>query len=699
MARASVWLYSSDGAAIEVVATHPAGVGARLSLRRESAPAYFRALEQDLVIAAEDALSDARTLELSPTYLRPNGVGALLDAPIRLGGRSVGVLCLEHRGGRRSWTLEEQNFAAALAEMVALALDQHQRRRVEEALFREKERAQVTLESIADGVVTTDVTGRINYINPVAAELTGWAQAQAHGHALQDVVHLFDEATGAPLEDVYGQVVGGDGHVCLPQDLRLVHRDGRRDFSIEVSAAPLRDREQRLIGAVLVFHDVTELRGMARLMSYQASHDVLTGLPNRREFEAQVEQALRAAAQEGSRHVLMYLDLDQFKVVNDTCGHVAGDELLKQVGSLLQGSIGQTDLLARLGGDEFGVLLNNRELSAARAVAETMKQVIKEFRFAWESRMFDLSVSIGVVAVDRHSRDLGELLSAADAACYVAKDEGRNRVHVYLPDDAVTARRHGEMQWVHRINRAFAENRLHLYYQPIVPLGTGGAEKVSCEVLIRMVDEAGELVPPMAFIPAAERYQMMTGLDQWVVHEVLAALGRGDSALEAFELCSINLSGQSLCDDQFLGHVLGAIVDNDVDPRRLCFEITETAAIANFPRATRLIAELRARGCRFALDDFGSGLSSFAYLKTLAVDFLKIDGEFVRDMAHDPVDYAMVAAINHLGHVMGKKTIAEHVEDQAVVEHLRRLGVDYAQGYAIARPAPLRPVPHGALVN
>jgi diguanylate cyclase (GGDEF)-like protein len=453
-----------------------------------------------------------------------------------------------------------------------------------------------------------------------------------------------------------------------------------------------------VIGAVLALHDVTVLRNMARQMAYQARHDPLTGLINRGEFELRLAQVLESARSGHTQHALCYLDLDQFKIVNDTCGHVAGDELLKQLTAQLQARVRETDTLARLGGDEFGILLEHCPMEEAAATADALRQVVKRFRFAWQDKLFDIGASIGLVPITAESGSLVDVMSAADSACYVAKDHGRNRIHVYQPEDSALVQRRGEMQWVHRVNRALGEDRFRLLYQRVLSLAPGEADRY-CEILVRMVDEHGEMVPPMAFIPAAERYQLMPALDRWVLNAALAALQTHAPALADISVCAVNLSGQSLCDDHFLTSVVGLLDDARIDPGRICFEITETAAIANLSRATRFINVLKGMGCRFALDDFGSGLSSFSHLKHLPVDFLKIDGAFVRDMAGDPVDAAMVEAINRIGHVMGIRTIAESVENDTTLAALRRLGVNFAQGSAIARPEPFdEPVPFGEIL-
>lgn len=426
-------------------------------------------------------------------------------------------------------------------------------------------------------------------------------------------------------------------------------------------------------------------------LSYQASHDALTGLVNRREFEHRLEKALSSARTEGRVHALCYLDLDQFKIVNDTCGHVAGDELLRQLTVLLQSKVRDTDTLARLGGDEFGVLLVNCPLGQAQIIADLFRRTVKDFHFRWQDKPFTIGVSIGLVPITPDCTTLHDVLSNADTACYAAKDLGRNRVHVYRIEDSELVRRQGEMNWVARITHAIEENRFRLYYQTIMPLLDKAGEGLHFEILLRMMDDNGEIIPPMAFIPAAERYNLMPSIDRWVVSSAFGLYWKlfpGDLQQER-HTCTVNLSGPSLCDDYFLEFIQRQFALYQVPHDHICFEITETAAITNLTRAMEFIRELRAKGCRFSLDDFGSGLSSFTYLKNMAVDYLKIDGSFVRDMVDDPMDYAMVGAINHVGHVMGLKTIAECVESEMVREKLCEMGVDFVQDYGVEPPRPL----------
>ena len=559
-------------------------------------------------------------------------------------------------------------------------------KRAQQALFEEKERLMVTFRSIGDAVVVTDVYGRIQYLNPVAEKLFDCSEADVRDMELSTLCRMADEADHQAPLDLVRMCLDRGSVVRSRSGCLFTRRDGR-EFAVEHSVGPIRDRHGNVIGVVLALRDVSEMRHLARQLSYQASHDSLTGLLNRHEFERRLEYALQSAKDDNKQHVLCYLDLDQFKVVNDTCGHVAGDQLLMQIAALIAPKVRDSDTLARLGGDEFGVLLEACSLSKALDTVETLRQVVVDFRFAWDERTFDVGVSIGVAVICADSGSVTEVLSAADAACYVAKDLGRNRIHVHQLDDVALARHRSEMEWARRLSGAIKEGRLRLCGQPIVALQAGN-NLVRHEILVHMLDEDGQMVPPMAFIPAAERYNLMPSVDRWVLSATLSWMRR-ISRFAAPMACSVNLSGRSLCDPRFQEFVMSEIRGAGVDPAHIVFEITETAAVANFAQARQFIGSLKRLGCRFALDDFGSGLSSFAYLKHLPVDYLKIDGNFVRDMASDPVDYAMVEAINHLGHVMGIRTIAECVESEAVLDKLKTLGVDYAQGFAISHPLPL----------
>ncbi|HXT22557.1 MAG TPA: EAL domain-containing protein, partial [Thermoanaerobaculia bacterium] len=593
---------------------------------------------------------------------------------------------LEHRvvtpeGGLRWLAVRGQLIADERGRRIlGVSADVTEHKLAEEALLAEQERAAVTLASIGDGVVRTDAEGRVDYLNAVAEQLTGFTLAEALGRPLGEVYHVVDELTGQPRPNPVDSCLAEGDVVVLAGQSLLLRQDGEQ-FAVRDSAAPVRDRSGAISGAVLVVQDVTQLRGLEREMLYLARHDSLTGLINRRELERQLEAAISSAGG-GRHHCLCYLDLDEFKLVNDSCGHVAGDELLRQLTALLATHVREGDVLARLGGDEFGVLLRDCTLKGAATAAENLCRTVRQFRFTWEDRVFEVGVSIGVVPITADSGTLSQVLSAADAACYVAKEQGRNRVHLYQPDDRAIAERYGEMQWVHRIQRGFEERRFHLYQQPIRPFVEG---EPMAEILLRLLGEDGEPLPTPSFIAAAERYHLIRTIDRWVVEEALRIIPeRGGGGTFA-----INLSGQSLGDPGFLEFVLARVREGQVPPRRLCFEITETASIANLGRARQFIAALKEVGCRFVLDDFGSGLSSFAYLRSLPVDFLKIDGEFVRHLTTDAVQRALVQSIHQVGHLMGLVTIAESVEDEATWKALREIGVDYAQGHWLGVPVPL----------
>ena len=611
------------------------------------------------------------------------------DIPFILVSGTVGeeIAVRAMKAGANDYIMKDNlaRLVPAIERELREAAKRAERHRAEEALYQERERALITLHSIGDGVITTDADGRVEYMNPVAEEVTGWSCGEAQGYPLGKVFLLVDETSRAEVESPAEACLRTGRVITLNEQRVLVNRRGE-ERHVEDSAAPIYDRDKKLIGCVLVFHDVTRERRMARQMAWQASHDALTGLVNRNEFASRLNDLMEGLSGAEREHALLYLDLDQFKVINDTCGHSAGDELLKQVSRLLRRNMPANAALARLGGDEFGILLEGVDIGQARAVADRLLKAFSDFTFHWHDRRFDVGVSIGLVPIHGDGESASFVLSAADVACYVAKDAGRNRVHVYEESDIDLGQRHSEMHWVSRIKEALEEDRFELYRQSIVPLGSEDATP-HCELLLRLRGRDGSLVPPAAFIPAAERYNLMNSLDRWVID----AAFRYISSRPVGSLCnySINLSGNSLNDDDLPGYIQCKIGDYRINPDTICFEITETAAVFNLAKASHVIRSLKVLGCRFALDDFGSGLSSFGYLKNLPVDYLKIDGSFVRDMDSDPMNRAIVEAINQVGHTLSIRTIAEFVENDSIAVLLRRLGVDYGQGYHFQVPEPL----------
>ena len=547
----------------------------------------------------------------------------------------------------------------------------------------------LALNSLAEAIITTDADGRITYLNPAAERMTGTAADQSLTKPLEEIVGFVDELDRRLLSDPVRQALTSGAPVNLSRRALLLSRANGSERSIELSASPIRNESKEVTGAVVLLHDVTELRGLARQMSYQATHDALTGLVNRREFERRLEEATESGHRGEGQHVLCYLDLDRFKVVNDTSGHLAGDSMLREVAKLLRDAVRDSDTVARLGGDEFGMLLIGCPLEKARQIADDVCRAVGDYRFVWKDKIFNIGVSVGLVEISRESGTLEELLAAADSACYVAKKQGSGRVAVYSARDEALARHTGEIQWLQRLQSALKENRFQLYSQPIVPAYGDDGGGPAMEVLVRLQDEAGHEVPPSEFVRAAERYRLMGLVDRWVVQTTLAALGRGAMSIPANRGVAINISGQTLGDLQFLEFVVECLDSTGVTPSQVCFEITESAVVANLDHARRFVGVLHGMGCQFALDDFGSGVGSFSNLKNLPMDYLKIDGSFMRNLARDTVNQAMVTAMIKLARTLNFKVIAEQVEDAAALEAARRMGVDYVQGFAVGRPQPL----------
>ena len=611
---------------------------------------------------------------------------------------------VEHRlrgpDGEIRWVLGQGNTLRDAngkpLRMYGVVQDITQTKQAEEALFREKEHAQVTLSSIGDGVITTDTDGNVRFLNPVAEYLTGHDNESARGKPLTEVFRILNEFSRQPAIDPVARCLREGRIVGLANHTILLRTDGD-EFAIEDSAAPIRDRDGEMTGVVLVFHDVTQARELANQLSWQATHDPLTQLPNRRMFEDRLQQLVAGPENPpgSEHHTLLYIDLDQFKVVNDIAGHPAGDQMIRQVASLMLDQVRESDLLARLGGDEFGVILAHCDVAHARHVADAIHSVLDEFRFSWEERIFRISASIGILEFRPGAQTVAELLSRADMAVYAAKNAGRHRSHVFHRDDADLQQHHREMDWATQISEAVEHDRLVLFAQEIHPLADpspkSSQQGLSFEILVRLRDVEGNLIAPGVFLPAAERFNLISIVDRWIITRAFSMVAAHihEHGEQSIRHCAINLSGGTLGDESLLPFIKNQLSLHHLPPAIFCFEITETSAISNFQAALRFIRDLRAMGCRFALDDFGSGLSSFAYLKTLPVDFLKIDGSFVRGIDQDPVNRALVGNIHSISQLLDKQTIAEFAEDAPTIARLRELRVDFAQGYGLHRPEPL----------
>ena len=548
--------------------------------------------------------------------------------------------------------------------------------------------AQITLEAVSDAILIADRNGVINFSNRAARLLLDRTELDVLGSRLVDTLRFRNPQHQDQLEAAAYQVLKSGGSLHINEAAELLRRK-TDTVCIDGKLVALKDHKGNIGGFATIMRDLSTERRMQALLSFKASHDELTGLINRREFEHRLHELVRQSGSTQAPSSVLIVDLDRFKLVNDSHGHMAGDLLLRQLTETLLSEIRGIDTLARIGGDRFAVLLPACDSETAGKMAEKLYDAAGDFRFCWEDKQIRIGVSIGIVAIDQDMFGPGDVVTAADAALAMAKENGRGRIVVYQPESPEEQRRRGEVLWASRIREALDRDRLRLYCQPIVPVEQTRQGEWSCEVLVRMLDERGEMIPPMAFIPAAERYDLMPLVDRWVIGSVIQHWRAQPRIFDRIGKCNINLSGQSLAQEGFLDFVLGEFEKSGFPHRMACFEITETAVVANMANAQRLIHELSARGCLFALDDFGSGLSSFAYLKHLPVDYLKIDGSFVRDMLNEPMDAAMVRAIADIGHTLGLKTIAEFVENDAVFAALRSAGVDYAQGFGVQRPFPL----------
>ncbi|MBT8066822.1 MAG: EAL domain-containing protein [Gammaproteobacteria bacterium] len=583
----------------------------------------------------------------------------------------------------QSSTIEFRGRSAILT----VARDVSHRKSLEVSLSRSKRQAQYTLESISEGVITTDNDGRVDYMNQAAESLIGTNRDEASGHRIGELFTLVDDADRRALGDPVERCLAMRRRVNMGRRAVLVSIDGEHEHSVEITASPVRGPSNSISGTVVVFHDVSELRGLTRKMSYQATHDPLTGLINRREFERRLDEAMDTAHADEAVHIVFYMDLDRFKAVNDTCGHLAGDNMLREVAGLIKEQVRDSDFVGRLGGDEFGALLIGCPLDKARQIATDICNAVADYRFVWKDKIFNIGISVGLIEVSHASGTLQDIMSAADSACYMAKQQGRGQVHVYSARDEAVARERGDIQWLRQLQTALHEDSFELAIQPIISM-TGRADSgPSVEVLIRLQDGQSRATNTAEFLRPAERYQMMPQIDRWVINATLAAISSGEIKLTTHRSCAINLSSQTLGDEAFLGFVVDALDRSGVAPSSICFEVTEAAILSNVQHAQRFIEVLHGIGCEFSLDDFGSGLGSFSSLKHLPIDYLKIDGTYTRNLRSDLVNQEMVGAMIKLARTMQFRIVAEQVENQEDFDWLRDAGVDFVQGHFVESPA------------
>ncbi len=612
--------------------------------------------------------------------------GVPLDMDFRVVHPDGSVHCVNARGH------VVRDEAGRPERVLGTNLDVTERKRMERGLVEKHELLRVTLMSIGDAVITTDEQGRVRWLNPVAERMTGWRTIEAMSRPLQDVFVIQDELTRTPA-DCPVQRCLQDGEIVPHRQLNMLMSRNGVAYGIEESAAPIRDDRGQVLGAILVFRDVTEQRRMGREMSFRATHDPLTGLLNRSEFERRLYQQWQEAQVDEVEHTLMYIDLDQFKLVNDACGHAVGDQLLKEVAALLQDCVRAHDTVGRLGGDEFGVILSHCPVAQAQRAAQKICDALDDHRFMHEGRRFRVGASIGLAPLDQRWTSIAQAQQAADSACYAAKEAGRNRVHAWYDTDQALKARQGETQWATRLEQAVDEGLFVLFAQRITPLHPALAQGLHAELLIRLRGPDGKLIPPGAFLPAAERFHMASRIDRWVLRQAFRVLNAQvdaqADALDHVATIAINLSGQSIGDSSFHAFMTELLTHARFDVRKLCLEITETAVITKLQDAQAFIHAVRRHGVRLALDDFGAGASSFGYLKQLQVDYLKIDGQFIRELTRDVLDQAAVRCFHDVARVLGIQTVAEFVEDEATVAVLREIGIDYAQGYFYHRPEPM----------
>lgn len=573
--------------------------------------------------------------------------------------------------------------------ILTVARDVSHRKSLEVSLSRSKRQAQYTLESIAEGVITTDNDGRIDYMNLAAEAIIGANREDAAGHKVGELFTLVDDADRRPLGDPVERCLAMRRRVNMGRRAVMISVDGEQEHSVEITASPIRGPGSSISGTVVVFHDVGEIRGLTRQMSYQATHDPLTGLINRREFERRLDEGMDSAHAEEAVHMLFYMDLDRFKAVNDSCGHLAGDNMLREVAGLIKEQVRDSDFVGRLGGDEFGALLIGCPIEKARQIATDICNAIADYRFVWKDKIFNIGISIGLVEISHISGSIQDVMSAADSACYVAKQQGRGQVHVYSARDEAIARERGDIQWLRALQAALHDDSFELAVQPIIAMSGGVESGPSVEVFIRLPDSHGRIADTAEFLRPAERYQLMPQIDRWVINATLMAISSNEIKVSSGRSCAINLSGQTLGDESFLAFVVDTLDRSGVAPSNICFEVTESAILSNVQHAQRFIEVLHGIGCEFSLDDFGSGLGSFSSLKHLPIDYLKIDGTYTRNLLTDPVNQEMVGAMIKLARTMHFRIVAEQVEQQEDFDWLRDSGIDFAQGNFIEAPVPL----------
>lgn len=644
-------------------------------------------MPHDVAPTLEEALA------LYPTASRAR-IRVAIDKALNTGEGWDIELPFNHPDGRLQWLRmvgAAEIESGRLVRLHGAIQDVTALREMSARMAQEHELLRVTLRSIGDAVITTDAQGRIAWLNPVAERMTGWVTAEAQGLPLERVFYIVHEQTRQPAPNPVADCLRRGEVVSLASQTVLISRSGMA-YGIEDSAAPIRNEHGHVLGAVLVFHDVTEQRRLSGEMRYRAMHDTLTGLLNRAEFETRLGRLLQRVQEHHSEHALLYIDLDQFKLVNDACGHMVGDQLLQQVAKLLTDTVRTRDTLARLGGDEFAVILEHCTVEQAQRVAHQICERMEDFRFTHDERRFRIGTSIGLVPLDHRWQSTTAVMQAADTACYAAKEAGRHRVHAWFDTDQAMRLRQGEMQWATRLEQALDEDGFVLYAQAITPIRQGTGDGLHLEVLLRLMDKSAGVVLPGAFLPAAERFHLSGRVDRWVLRQAIAQLSQQDH-LRDIDMVCINLSGQSVGDRAFHQRAIDMLTAAGPEVCHcLCLEITETAAITNLVEAASFIAQLHALGVRIALDDFGAGASSFGYLKSLSVDLIKIDGQFIKDLIDDPLDDAAVRCFVDVARVVGVKTVAEFVDKPEVLQRVGDIGIDFAQGFLLHRPQPLEQV-------